>query len=146
MTRGKVSFQHHIKDIILPCSLPKWIYLEIKQFLFAVYLLPFMGLTQYFLGFFLFVRFLFCFIVLPGFLCKILIHAGNSYLAMWQEFKIFMHFQKCMYIKEAPFLFEFLMLPINLIGINLYSYRLMPKIVILNILWYCIWLLFLFKE
>lgn len=111
---------------MLLCSSPKWINLEIKQFLFAVYSLTFMRLTWYFL----FCLFL---IVLPAFLYKILIHARNLYLAMVQEFKIFMHSQNvCTSKKHHSWVFYLFVL----IGINLYSYQLMPKIVILNILWF----------
>ena len=66
------------------------------------------------------------------FVCLFLIHARNLYLAMWQEFKIFTYSPNFMYIKKALSSFEFLMLPF-LIGINLYSYQQLPKIVILNI-------------
>lgn len=52
---------------------------------------------------------------------------------MWQEFKIFTDSQNFMYINEALSLFEFVVLPV-LIGIILYSYQLLPKIIILNIL------------
>lgn len=53
---------------------------------------------------------------------------------MWQEFKIFTDSQNFMYINEALSLFEFVVLPV-LIEIILYSYQLLPKIIILNILW-----------
>lgn len=97
--------------------------MEIKQFLFAVYLSPFMELTNIF-----WVFILFGFIVLPGFLCNSLIHA--SYVARIQNIYTFPRFY--VYQRSTPLL-EFFMLLV-LVGINLCSYQLLSKTVVLNTL------------
>lgn len=93
----------------------------------------FMGLTQYFLW---------LFFLLPRFFCKILIHARNSYLAVWQEFKIFTHSQNPNGFKEAPSTFKLLMLPVST-GTKLHLNQLLPKITMLNIFHYYPWLFYL---